>query len=229
MNWKNSRGEQLVFWRVGSFLDTSGNQTLIALRAKTRQTLVRSLGQSGTSVRTQCQPAIYKESSKYLRPTRDNVTDNRERKAGLRYACNGMKGWSREVSEKSKREWIKWSTQLKLVRVPKSTERGVGQVQAIHLHVFANARNTTGVVRGLLTSKFRTSKRAIYCETRTNERSDGGKHGPKSTKRPGAMAYGFHNRMYGQYGPPALDHQTGNTLESFRRKPSEKDGKKARH
>lgn len=146
-----------------------------------------------------------------------------------RYACNGMKGWSREVSEKSKREWIKWSTQLKLVRVPKSTARGVGQVQAIHLHVFANARNTTGVVRGLLTSKFRTSKRAIYCETRTNERSDGGKHGPKSTKRPGAMAYGFHNRMYGQYGPPALDHQTGNTLESFRRKASEKDGKKARH
>ena len=83
MNWKNSRGEQLVFWRVGSFPDTSGNQTLVALRAKTGQTLVRSLGQSGTSIRTQCQPAIYKESSKYLRPTRDNVTDNRERKAGL--------------------------------------------------------------------------------------------------------------------------------------------------
>lgn len=42
---------------------------------------------------------------------------------------------------KLKREWIKWSTQLKLVRVPRSIAKGAGQVKAFHVHVFADARN----------------------------------------------------------------------------------------
>ena len=63
-------------------------------------------------------------------------------------------------------------SQLKSVRVPRSVARGVGRVQAVHLHVFADASNiacsavttaviegTTGVVKGLPTSKSRISKR----------------------------------------------------------------------
>ena len=58
------------------------------------------------------------------------------------------------------------------MRVPRSVARGVGRVQAVHLHVFADASNIacsavaiavaegeTGVVKGLLKSKSRISKR----------------------------------------------------------------------
>ena len=60
-----------------------------------------------------------------------------------RDACDETKGWNTEVSDQLKREWIKWSNQLKTVRVPRSVARGVGRVyvQAVHLHVFADASN----------------------------------------------------------------------------------------
>ena len=89
-----------------------------------------------------------------------------------RDACEETKGWNTEVSDQVKREWNKWSNQLKTVRVPRSVARGVGPVQALHLHVFADASNIacsavtialvegdTGVVKGLLKSKSRISKR----------------------------------------------------------------------
>lgn len=89
-----------------------------------------------------------------------------------RDTCDETKGWNTEVSDKRKRDWVKWFKQLKTVRVPRSVARGVGRVQAVHLHVFADASNIaccavtiavvqgeTGVVKGLLTSKSRISKR----------------------------------------------------------------------
>ena len=89
-----------------------------------------------------------------------------------RDSCDETKGWNAEVSDELKKEWIKWVSQLKSVRVPRSVARGVGRVQAVHLHVFADASNiacsavttaviegTTGVVKGLPTSKSRISKR----------------------------------------------------------------------
>ena len=89
-----------------------------------------------------------------------------------RDACNETKGWNADVSDQLKRDWIKWSSQLKPVRIPRSVTRGVGWIQAVHLHVFADASNIafsavtiavvegkTGVVKGLLTSKSRVSKR----------------------------------------------------------------------
>ena len=89
-----------------------------------------------------------------------------------RDTCDETKGWNVEVSDELKKEWIKWLSQLKSVRVPRSVARGEGRVQAVHLHVFADASNiacsavtiaviegTTGVIKGLLTSKSRISKR----------------------------------------------------------------------
>ena len=89
-----------------------------------------------------------------------------------RDACDETKGWNAEVSDQLRREWIKWANQLKTVRVPRSVARGMGRVQAVHLHVFADASNIacsavtiavvkgeTGVVKGLLTSKSKISKR----------------------------------------------------------------------
>ena len=42
-----------------------------------------------------------------------------------RDACDETKGWNREVSDQLKREWMKWSNNLKTVRVPRSVARGV--------------------------------------------------------------------------------------------------------
>ncbi|XP_068758104.1 uncharacterized protein [Montipora capricornis] len=83
-----------------------------------------------------------------------------------RDACDETKGWNTEVSDQRKRDWLKWSKQRRTLRAPRSVAGGVGWVQAVHLHVFADASNIaccavtiavvereTGVVKGLLTSK----------------------------------------------------------------------------
>ena len=88
-----------------------------------------------------------------------------------RGTCDETKGWNVDFLDQLKRDWIKWSSQLKPVRIPRSVTRGVGRIQAVHLHVFADASNIacsavtiamvegeTGVVKGLLTSKLRVSK-----------------------------------------------------------------------
>ena len=82
------------------------------------------------------------------------------------------------------------------MRIPRSVTRGVGRIQAVHLHVFADASNTacsaaiiavvegeTGVVKGLLTSKSSLKTKHIHSETRVGERTDGSKHGQKPAQR----------------------------------------------
>ena len=61
-----------------------------------------------------------------------------------RDACDETKCWNMEVSDQLKRKWIKRCNQLKTVRVPRSVARGVGRVQAVHLHVFADISNIAG-------------------------------------------------------------------------------------
>ena len=55
-----------------------------------------------------------------------------------RDACDETKGWNTKVSDQLKREWIKWSNQLKTAMVPRSVARGVGRVQAIPSHLKTN-------------------------------------------------------------------------------------------
>ena len=113
-----------------------------------------------------------------------------------RDACDETKGWNADISDQLKRDWIKWSSQLKPVRIPRSVTRGVGRIQAVHLHVFADPSNIacsavtiavvegeTGVVKGPLTSKSRVSKRNIHSGTRVGERTDGREHGQKPAQR----------------------------------------------
>ncbi len=89
-----------------------------------------------------------------------------------REACEEKKGWNSEVSPSLKKQWLKWNKQLKNVKVPRSLTGGSEDVKAIELHVFADASNlacsavtiavveqTSGTVKGLLTSKSRISKR----------------------------------------------------------------------
>ena len=90
-----------------------------------------------------------------------------------REACDEKKGWNAEVSPRLKNQWLRWTKQLKDVRVPRSVASFVGEIGAGHLHIFANAsilaccaaaiavvEHEAGVIKGLLTSKSQISKRS---------------------------------------------------------------------
>ncbi len=94
-----------------------------------------------------------------------------EGKRLYREACQSTKAWNTELPRKFTKEWLKWNRELRTVRVRRSILKGLKQIKAVHLHVFAAASNTacsavtvaiiegdTGVVKGLLTSKSRISK-----------------------------------------------------------------------
>ena len=93
-------------------------------------------------------------------------------KAIYRDACDECKSWNTAVSDKITQQWNKWTNQLRNIQVPRSIPRGVNDISSVHLHVFADASKTacsavaiaviehsSGVVKGLLTSKSRISKR----------------------------------------------------------------------
>ena len=95
-----------------------------------------------------------------------------EGKRIYREVCDERIGWNTEANSVNSRDWLKWSRQLRNIKVPRSVARGVNEIKAVHLHVFADASNiacstvtvavvehSTSVVKGLLTSKSRISKR----------------------------------------------------------------------
>lgn len=80
-------------------------------------------------------------------------------------------GWNTEVNSVNSRDWLKWSSQLRNIKVPRSVARDISKIRAVHLHAFADASNiacsavtvavvehSTGFVKVLLTSKSRISK-----------------------------------------------------------------------
>lgn len=89
-----------------------------------------------------------------------------------REVCDEKKGWNTEVSPRLKYQWSKWTKQLRNVKIPRSINKNIRRMKAVHLHVFADAstlaccsaaiavvEGTTGVVKALLASKSRISKR----------------------------------------------------------------------
>ena len=95
-----------------------------------------------------------------------------EGKRIYREACDEKVGWNAEVSDVVKKDWVRWTSQLRNVRVPRSIARDIRKINKVHLHVFADASNvacsaatiaviehSSGVIKGLLTSKSRISKR----------------------------------------------------------------------
>ena len=95
-----------------------------------------------------------------------------EGKRIYREACDEKIVWNTEVNSVNSRDWLKWSSQLRNIKVPRSIARDISKIKAVHLHVFADASNvacsavtiavvehSAGFVKGLLTSKSRISKR----------------------------------------------------------------------
>ena len=98
-----------------------------------------------------------------------------EGKRIYRVACDEKFGWNTEVNSVNARHWLKWSSQLRNIEVPRSVARDINKIKAVLLHVFADASNTacsavaiavvehsTGFVKVLLTSKSRISKRTTW-------------------------------------------------------------------
>ena len=56
-----------------------------------------------------------------------------------REACDEKKGWNAEVSPRLKNQWLSWRKQLKDAEVPRSIASFVGEIGAVHLHLFADA------------------------------------------------------------------------------------------
>ena len=81
------------------------------------------------------------------------------------------RGWTTEISDHLRKEWTKWTKQLKNVTVPRTIAKNMTKADAVHLHVFTDASNlawcaaaiavvehSSAVVKRLLTSKSRISK-----------------------------------------------------------------------
>ena len=128
-----------------------------------------------------------------------------EGKRIYREVCDEKVGWNTEVNRVNSRDWLKWSSQLRNIKVPRSIARDISKIKAVHLHVFADAsnivcsavtvavvENSAGLVKGLLTPKSRISKRNIDFKARTGGRTDGHKHGEK-------FAHGAGNAWSGCY------------------------------
>ena len=95
-----------------------------------------------------------------------------EGKKLYREACDEMKSWNTELPEHLAKGYLKWVEQLKNVKVPRSLIKEIRKVKGINLHIFADAstiacssvtialiQHETGIVKDLLTSKSRISKR----------------------------------------------------------------------
>ena len=89
-----------------------------------------------------------------------------------REAGDENKGSNAEVSPRLTNQWLRWTKQLNDGRVPRSIASFVGEIRAVHLHLFADAsilaccaaavevvEHEAGVTKGRLTSKSRISKR----------------------------------------------------------------------
>ena len=94
-----------------------------------------------------------------------------EGKRIYREECDEKTGWNSEVSSATRQDWLKWSNQLRNVKLPRSIVEDKSKIKGVQLHVFADASNTacsaatvavvghsTGFVKELLTSTSRISK-----------------------------------------------------------------------
>ena len=62
-----------------------------------------------------------------------------EGKRIYREVCEEKRGWNTEVSPKLKYQWLKWTNQLRNVKVPRSIKKSVRRMKAVRLYIFTNA------------------------------------------------------------------------------------------
>ena len=95
-----------------------------------------------------------------------------EGKRIFREACDEKKGGDAGISESLVKDYLSWMKQLRELKIPRSLVKEIRSVDAVNLHIFADASEKaccavtiavveqgTSKVKGLLTSKSRISKR----------------------------------------------------------------------
>ena len=55
----------------------------------------------------------------------------------FREACDEQKNWNAEISETLSGEWLRWTKQLRNVRVPRSIGTNLRKIKSVHLHLFS--------------------------------------------------------------------------------------------
>jgi hypothetical protein len=94
-----------------------------------------------------------------------------EGKRIYREARDEKVGWNAKVSDVAKKDWVRWTSHLRNVRVPRSIAKDIRKINKVHLHnvacsaaTMAVIEHSSGVINGLLTSKSRISKRNTTIE-----------------------------------------------------------------
>eukprot|EP00794_Sanderia_malayensis_P005871 gene5871-6564_t len=95
-----------------------------------------------------------------------------EGKRIYRDACDENKNWNTEISKPLAKDYLSWIRQLRNVKIPRSLIKENRKVKSVSLHLFADAsemacsavtvaviEQSTGIIKGLLTSKSRITKR----------------------------------------------------------------------
>ena len=118
----------------------------------------------------------------------------------------------------TRQDWLKWSNQLRNVKVPRSIVKDMSKIKRVQLHVFVDGSNTacsaatvtvvehsTGIVKELLTSRSRISR---YNTTITRLELVSGEMATNIMVKnlvAASVANYFHERVVGQYGGAVLD------------------------
>ena len=89
-----------------------------------------------------------------------------------REACDENQEWNKDVSPTLTKDWLKWTGQLRTIKVPRRLIKDCEKVKALHIHQFSDASeiacstvsiavidNDPDKVMGLLISKCRIAKR----------------------------------------------------------------------
>ena len=131
-----------------------------------------------------------------------------EGKRIYREVCEEKRGWNTEVSPKLKYQWLKWTNQLRNVKVPRSINKSIRRMKTVHQHIFADANTlaycaaavavvegSTGVVKGLQIANIK--ERYFNSSARTGERLYGREFGEKFKQCCAWMAHYVDNNMDG--------------------------------
>ena len=135
-----------------------------------------------------------------------------EGKRIYREACDEKNGWNGEISDPLKKQWTKWTKQLKSVTVPRSIMRNVTKTKTVHLHIFADASNLACCAAAIYSSRWtqwrhgqgpsyieikNLQERHYHSKVRTGWWSNGGKLDKESPQCPERMATGKHHSLGG--------------------------------
>jgi hypothetical protein len=111
--------------------------------------LQKLLDLHGTRKKTSCTFQHQKVTKKFIVSHLGKVYDHlgivsptmAEGKIIYREACDETKSWDAEISKPLEQGWLKWTRQLRTVKILSSITMGIRKIKQVHLHIFANASN----------------------------------------------------------------------------------------